>query len=109
MEGKRDLAVSDDAAAFLERGLGEEDLLADHGVVLVVGVVCVAELAIGAKLKLQKLVAELALVTDVVADVELAHLLRRRDGRHRCTRIELVFEAAIEGLGRDERGRERMG
>ena len=47
---------------------------------LVVRVWTVAELAIGAELELEELVAELALVPDVVADVELFAFLRRGRG-----------------------------
>lgn len=47
------------------------DLLPDHRVVLVVGVVGVAQLAVRAELELEELVPELALVADVVADVEV--------------------------------------
>ena len=47
-------------------------LLADHRVVLVIGVVGVAQLAVGAEL--EELVAKLALVADVVSQVKvLAH------------------------------------
>jgi len=49
----------------------DEGLLADHGVVLVVGIVGVPQLAVRPELELQELVAELALVTDVVAQVEV--------------------------------------
>jgi hypothetical protein len=89
-ERNTDLAVGDDAAALLERGLSEEDLLADHSVVLVIGVVGVPELAVGAELELEKLMAELALVADVVADVELAELVRG-GCRHRCPRPPSVL------------------
>lgn len=48
----------------------------DHGVVLVVGVVGVSQFSVGPELELEKLVAELALVADVVPQVEIvAHLL----------------------------------
>lgn len=43
----------------------------DHRIVFVVGVVGVAELAIGSKFKLQKFVAELAFVAHVVTDVKI--------------------------------------
>lgn len=69
---KEDLAVGDDAAALPEDGGVEEDLLADHGVVLVVGVVGIAELAVGPELELQELVPELPLVANVVPEVELS-------------------------------------
>ena len=57
-----------------ERG-HSRTLLTDDRVVLVVGVVRVAQPAVGPELKLEKLVAEFALVTHVVAYVEL---VRRR-------------------------------
>lgn len=78
MEGwtmeKGDLAFSDDAAALAEDGGGDEDLLAYHGVVLVVRVVGIAELAVGAELELQELVPKLPLVPHVVPQVELVLL-----------------------------------
>ena len=49
-------------------------LLPDHGVVLVIGVVGVAQLAVRTELELEKLVAKLTLVADIVAQVEvIAH------------------------------------
>jgi hypothetical protein len=69
---ERHLRFLDDPPGLAQDGGGDEDLLADHGVVLVVGVVGVAELPVGAELELEKLVAELALVPHVVAQVELA-------------------------------------
>jgi len=65
------IGLLDDPPGLAEDGGGDEDLLADHGVVLVVGVVGVAELAVGAELELEELVPELALVTHVVPQVEL--------------------------------------
>lgn len=76
---KEDLAVGDDAAALPKDGGVEEDLLADHGVVLVVGVVGVAELTVGPELELQELVTELTLVPHVVPEVELSIVF---PGRH---------------------------
>jgi hypothetical protein len=67
-----DIGLLDDPPGLAEDGGGDEDLLADHGVVLVVGVVGVAELAVGAELELEELVPELALVPHVVPQVELA-------------------------------------
>ena len=61
------IGLLDDPPGLAEDGGGDEDLLADHGVVLVVGVVGVAELAVGAEL-----VPELALVPHIVPKVELA-------------------------------------
>ena len=66
------IGLLDDPPGLAEDGGGDEDLLADHGVVLVVGVVGVAELAVGAELELEELVPELALVPHVVPEVELA-------------------------------------
>jgi len=66
-----DLRVDDDPLQLLHHGLVDEGLLADHGVVLVVGIVGVPQLAVRPELELQELVAELALVTDVVAQVEV--------------------------------------
>jgi hypothetical protein len=66
------LGLLDDPPGLAEDGGGDEDLLADHGVVLVVGVVGVAELAVGAELELEELVPELPLVPHVVPQVELA-------------------------------------
>ena len=65
------IGLLDDPPGLAEDGGGDEDLLADHGVVLVVGVVGVAELAVGAELELEELVPELALVPHVVPKVEL--------------------------------------
>jgi hypothetical protein len=49
---------------LLEDGGGDEDLLADHGVILVVGVVGIAKHAVGAELEFQELVPKLPLVSD---------------------------------------------
>ena len=54
-------------------------LLPDHGVVLVVGVVGVAQLTVGPELELEELVSELALVADVIAEVELVGHLDKVD------------------------------
>lgn len=72
---KRNLALGNDAATFAEDGGCEKDLFPDHGVVLVVGVVGVPELAIRPELELKKLVAKLSLVTDVVAKIKLSIFL----------------------------------
>ncbi|RWW82706.1 hypothetical protein BHE74_00008825 [Ensete ventricosum] len=58
---------------------GDEDLPADHGVVLVVGIIGVAEFAVGAELKLQELVPKVALVPHVVPQVEHILLTTGRD------------------------------
>ena len=76
------IGLLDDPPGLAEDGGGDEDLLADHGVVLVVGVVGVAELAVGAELELEELVPELALVPHVVPQVEL----RIAAGRRHCRR-----------------------
>jgi len=49
----------------------DECLLSDHRVVLVVRVVGVSHLSVGSEFKLEELVTELALVADVVSDVEI--------------------------------------
>jgi hypothetical protein len=61
------IGLLDDPPSLAEDGGGDEDLLADHGVVLVVRVVGVVELAVGAEL-----MPELALVPHVVPKVELS-------------------------------------
>lgn len=43
---KENLALGGGAAAFLENRRGEEDLLADHSVVFVVGFVSITELTV---------------------------------------------------------------
>lgn len=78
------LAIGDDAAAFFENGGGEEDLLANHGVVLVVGVVGIAELAVGSEFELEELVAEFSLVTHVVPQVKLVALFHFSHRRRIC-------------------------
>lgn len=67
-----DLAISDDATAFAKDGGGDVDLLADDGVVLVVGVIGVTEFAVRSELELQEFMPELPLVPYVVPQVELA-------------------------------------
>ena len=70
-----DLRVLDDPPQLPHDGLMDEGLLPDHDIVLVVGVVGVPQLAIRTELKLEELVAELALVADVIPQVEVvAHL-----------------------------------
>eukprot|EP00958_Prasinococcus_capsulatus_P020413 scaffold2645_cov378-Prasinococcus_capsulatus_cf.AAC.18 len=61
------LALLDDAAELLDHWRGDVHLLADHCVVLVVGVVGVSKLAIRAQFELEVLVTELPLVAHVVA------------------------------------------
>ncbi len=62
-----DLRVLDDSLELVHDTLVDEALLADERVVLVVGVVGVAELAVRPELKLEKLVAEFASVANIVA------------------------------------------
>lgn len=66
-----DLGVLDDAFQLLHHALMHVRLFADHSVVFVIGVVGVSQLAVGPKFELEKLVAELALVADVIAYVEV--------------------------------------
>lgn len=66
-----DLGILDDSFQLLHHALMYVRLFADHRVVLVIRVVRVTQLAIGPELKFQKLVSELALVTDVVAYVKV--------------------------------------
>ena len=54
-----DLALGDDPTTLAKNSGGDIDLLANDGVVLVVGVVGVAELPVGSELELQELMAEL--------------------------------------------------
>jgi hypothetical protein len=54
------------------------DLLSDHRVILVVGVVGISELSIGTELKLEKLVTELPSMPNVVTEIKVTlsrHLL----------------------------------
>lgn len=67
-----DVRVVDDAFQLVHHGLVHVGLFANERVVLVVGVVGVAELAVRTELELEKLVAELAFVADVVPQVEIA-------------------------------------
>jgi len=76
------LRLLDDSSGLADHGGRDEDLFADHGVVPVIGVVGVPELAVGAELELEELVPELALVPRVVPQVEL----RIAAGRRHCRR-----------------------
>jgi len=67
-----DLAVLDDPLEFVHHGGVDEGLLPDHGVVLVVAVIGVPELAIRTELELEELVTKLALVANVVTKVEIS-------------------------------------
>merc|ERR1719215_323328 len=66
-----DLAVLDDSAELVHDGAVDIGLLPDHGVVLVVAVVGVPELAIRTKLKLEKLVTKFSLVSNIVTEVKI--------------------------------------
>src|SRR4051794_30326696 len=59
--------ISDDAADGLQHGRADAHLLADHRVVLVVGVVGVTQAAVRPKLKLHEFVTKLALVASAAA------------------------------------------
>lgn len=72
-----DLAVLDYSLQLLDHALVHVDLLLDDPVVLVVAVVRVAQLAVRANLELEELVAELAFVAHVVAQVETVSHSRR--------------------------------
>lgn len=69
------LAFSNDPSAFPENGLSKENLFADHGVILVVRIVCIAKLAVGTEFELEKLVAEFAFVTHVIPNVKFTHII----------------------------------
>mmetsp|Transcript_102089 Transcript_102089/g.259437 ORF Transcript_102089/g.259437 Transcript_102089/m.259437 type:complete len:233 (-) Transcript_102089:3-701(-) len=71
-----DLAVLDGLPELPHHRLRDVRLLADHNLALIVRVVGVAEAAVRAELKLEELMAELALVADVVPHVKLLLLLR---------------------------------
>ena len=66
-----DVRVFDDAFQLFDHTLGNVHLLPDHGVVLVVGVVGVAELPVRPQFKLEELVSKLAPVTHVVTEIEI--------------------------------------
>ena len=85
------LSVLDDPPELVHDGLVDVGLLSDHGVILktwklllvkkflvpasaahlVVAVIGIAKLAVRAKLELQKLMAKLSLVADIIAEVEV--------------------------------------
>lgn len=89
---KEDLAVGDDAAALSENGGVEEDLLPNHGVVLVVGVIGITELPVGPELKLQELVPELPLMPHVIPEVELSAVFPRRHLFVGCKRYRGIVD-----------------
>lgn len=66
-----DLRVDNDPLELVHDALVDVRLLADHRIVLVVGVVGIPQLAVRPELKLQELVTKLALVADIVANVEV--------------------------------------
>ena len=106
-EGRiEDLAVGDDAAALPEDGGVEKHLLADHGIVLVVGVVGITELAVGPELELQELVPELPLMPHVVPKVELSVVLSCRHLRRRFG-LQTVKKKGDEGKKAESRNRKR--
>ncbi len=86
-----DLGVFDDAAEFVLDGGRHERLFADHRVVLVVGVVGVAEFSVGSELELEEFVPELALVADVITQVEIV--------RHLEAALSLLIVGKIEFRG----------
>lgn len=65
-----DLAVFDNLFESLDDTLIYKNFLADHGIILVVGVVRVAQHAIGFEFELKKFVSELSLVSGIIAQVE---------------------------------------
>jgi len=67
----QDFRVFDDPLELLKNTSVDKGLLSDHCIVLVVRVVGVSHLSIGSEFKLEELVTELALVADVVSDVEI--------------------------------------
>jgi hypothetical protein len=79
------LAICDDPSALPESRLSEENFFANHGIVLVVGIIGVAELPVRPELELEKLVAELPSVAHVVADVELSELVVGHGHRRLCS------------------------
>jgi len=90
-ERRTHVGLLDDPPRLAEDGAGDEHLLADQGVVLVVGVVGVAKLAVGAELELEELVAELALVPHVIPQVELVVAAARRHCYTHDDLLRLLF------------------
>lgn len=70
-----DLALRDYTAALTQNGGSEVHLLADYGVVFVVGVVGITKLAVRSELEFKEFVTELPLVPHVVSQVEFPFLL----------------------------------
>ena len=82
------LAFGDDTTALAKNGRSEVNLLADDGVVFVVGVVGIAKLPVRPELELQELVPELPLVPNVVSQVELPVFLF---ARHSLRSLDFVL------------------
>lgn len=85
-----DLRVQNDALQLVHDGIVHVRLFANDRVVLVVGVVGVAQLAIRPELELEELVPEFAFVADIVAQIEVL-------GRH-GSGIGGAFPRKIRGL-----------
>ena len=65
------LRVFDDALKLVHYALVHVGLLANKRIVFVVGIVRVAQFAVGSKLEFEKFVAEFAFVADVVAQIKV--------------------------------------
>lgn len=63
---RNDVRLLDDSADLVQHCLADRHLLPDHGIVLVVGVVGIPQLAGAGELELHELVAELTLVAHTV-------------------------------------------
>jgi len=66
-----DVRVLDDALHLFDHRLRDIDLLPNHGVILVVTVVGISQLAVWSDLKLEEFVTKLASVSNVVSDVKV--------------------------------------
>ena len=69
MNLRYDVRLLDDSADLVKHGLAHDNLLPDHGVVLVVGVVRIAQLTRAGKLELHEFVPELTLMTHTASRV----------------------------------------
>ncbi len=67
----QNLAVLDDSPQLGHDCFVAHHLLANHGVLLVVGVVSITQLPIRPELELEKFVPEFALVTNVVSNIKV--------------------------------------
>lgn len=65
-----DFTVLNNPLELVQNQLADSGLLADHGVVLVVGIVGISELAIRLELELQEFMTEFALVSHIIPQVE---------------------------------------